>query len=150
MAQTAKIEQKDGTIIVSGTIAEVNKTMRNASKKLKEIAGDKDKSEAFKKKVIEENPHLKEYIEKQPINFGGVSGEKLRQIVSKIEKLEEEKKEVAECIKEAFGEAKAHGYDVKVLRQLLKDRKTDQNELFEFNEILKIYKTAMGMISEEG
>lgn len=78
-------------------------------------------------------------------NFGGVSGEKLRQIVSKIEKLEEEKKEVAECIREAYGEAKAHGYDVKVLRQLIKIRKMDASDMQEQEAILDIYMHAMGM-----
>lgn len=79
-------------------------------------------------------------------NFGGVSGEKLRQIVAKIEKLEEEKKEVAECIREAFGEAKAHGYDVKVLRQLIKIRKMDASDVQEQEAILDVYLHAMGMI----
>jgi len=79
-------------------------------------------------------------------NFGGVSGEKLRQLVARIEKLEEEKKEVAECIKEAYGEAKGFGYDVKVLRQLIKIRKQDRSELEEQEAILDVYMHAMGMV----
>jgi len=85
------------------------------------------------------------------VNFGGVSGEKLRQIVARIEKLEEEKLEVADCIREAYGEAKGFGYDVKVLRQLIKIRKADRAELEEQEAILDVYMHAMGMIpgSEE-
>ena len=79
------------------------------------------------------------------VNFGGVSGEQLRMLVSKIEKLEEEKKEISECIKDAFAEAKSQGFDIKVLRQLLKIRKMDQSELAEQEEILDIYKHALGM-----
>lgn len=80
------------------------------------------------------------------VKFGGISGEQLRQIVSKIEKLEEEKKEVAECIKDAYSEAKAHGYDVKVLRKLISLRKRKVADIMEEEEILDLYKHALGMV----
>ena len=54
--------------------------------------------------------------------------EKLRQTVAKIERLEEEKKEVAEQIKEIYAEAKAFGFDTKALRQVIKLRKVDRAE----------------------
>jgi len=79
------------------------------------------------------------------VNYGGISGEMLRQIVSKIEKLEEEKAEVAECIRDSFAEAKSQGFDIKALRVLLKQRKTDKAELDEQEAILEVYKTALGM-----
>lgn len=77
--------------------------------------------------------------------FGGVSGEMLRLIVSKIEKLEQEKKEVAEYISDAYKEAKSQGFDVKVLRQLIKIRKSDASQLAEQEEVLDLYKHALGM-----
>jgi uncharacterized protein (UPF0335 family) len=79
------------------------------------------------------------------VKFGGVSGDMLRQLVSKIEKLEEEKTEVQECIRDAFAEAKAQGFDVKALKKLLKERKMDRSELLEQEEILDIYRHALGM-----
>jgi uncharacterized protein (UPF0335 family) len=78
-------------------------------------------------------------------NFGGVSGEKLRQLVDKIEKLEEEKKEIAECIRDVYSEAKGFGYDVKALRELIKIRKTDKADLEEQAAILDVYLHALGM-----
>lgn len=81
-------------------------------------------------------------------NFGGVSGEKLRLIVAKIEKLEQEKKEVSEYVSEAYSEAKSLGFDVKILRQVIKLRKLDQQKIAEQEEILDLYKHALGMIPD--
>lgn len=70
--------------------------------------------------------------------------EKLRLTVERIERLEEEKKEIAEQIKEVYGEAKALGYDTKALRQVVRLRKTDRNERQEFEAILEVYLDALG------
>ena len=78
--------------------------------------------------------------------FNGISGDKLQQIVDKIEKLEEEKLEVAECIRDTYGEAKAYGYDVKVLRKLIATRKIEAAKRLEEGEILDIYMNALGML----
>ncbi len=79
------------------------------------------------------------------VNFGGVAGDKLRQIVSRIEKLEEEKKNTAEFISDTYKEAKGMGFDVKVLRKLISLRKKDAAKLAEEEEILDLYKHALGM-----
>ena len=81
-------------------------------------------------------------------NFGGISGEQLRQYISRIEKLEEEKRDIADNIRDAFADAKSNGFDPKVMRQLLKIRKVDSQELEEQETILDIYKHAMGMIPD--
>lgn len=78
-------------------------------------------------------------------NFGGVSGEKLRLIVSKIEKLEEEKKEVAEYLGDTYKEARSQGFDAKVLRKLIQIRKKDAQKVAEEEEVLDLYKHALGM-----
>jgi uncharacterized protein (UPF0335 family) len=70
--------------------------------------------------------------------------EKLRQTVAKIERLEEEKKEVAEQIKEVYGEAKALGFDVKALRQVIRLRKIERAEREEQEMILETYLIALG------
>lgn len=72
--------------------------------------------------------------------------EKLRQTVAKIERLEEEKKEIAEQIKEVYGEAKAMGYDTKALRKVVSLRKIDRKEREEQEAVLDVYLLALGEI----
>ena len=72
--------------------------------------------------------------------------EKLRQLVMRIEKLEEEKKSIADDVKETYGEAKALGYDTKVLRQVIKYRKQDRQEREEQEQVRDLYLHALGEI----
>jgi uncharacterized protein (UPF0335 family) len=70
--------------------------------------------------------------------------EKLRQTIAKIERLEEEKREVAEQIKEVYGEAKAIGFDTKALRQVIRLRRISKAEREEADMILETYLIALG------
>ena len=70
--------------------------------------------------------------------------EKLRQTVAKIERMEEEKKEVAEQIKEIYAEAKAFGFDVKALRQVIRLRKVEKADREEQEMMLELYLMATG------
>ena len=72
--------------------------------------------------------------------------EKLRQTVERIERLEEEKRKVAEQSKDVYAEAKAFGYDTKVLRTVIKLRKQDRQEREEQESILDVYLQALGEI----
>ncbi len=72
--------------------------------------------------------------------------EKLRMTVDRIERLEEEKREVAEQIKEVYGEAKALGYDTKALRSVVRIRKIDAKDREEQEAILDVYLLALGEI----
>lgn len=72
--------------------------------------------------------------------------EKLRQLVARIEKLEEEKKSIADDIKESYAEAKAVGFDSKVLRQVVRLRKQDSQEREEQDQIRELYLHALGEI----
>ncbi|MFZ2031463.1 MAG: DUF2312 domain-containing protein [Vitreimonas sp.] len=72
--------------------------------------------------------------------------EKLRQLVARIEKLEEEKKGIADDIKETYGEAKGMGYDTKVLRQVIRFRKQDAQERAEQEQVRDLYLHALGEI----
>ncbi|GAN00519.1 hypothetical protein U91I_04185 [alpha proteobacterium U9-1i] len=72
--------------------------------------------------------------------------EKLKQLVARIEKLEEEKKSIADDIKESYAEAKAVGFDSKVLRQVIKIRKQDRQEREEQEQIRDLYLHALGEI----
>ncbi|HPF24912.1 MAG: DUF2312 domain-containing protein [Hyphomonas sp.] len=77
-------------------------------------------------------------------NLTEATREKLRQTVAKIERLEEEKKEVAEQIKEIYAEAKAFGFDTKALRQVIKLRKIDKADREEAEMMLETYLIALG------
>lgn len=76
---------------------------------------------------------------------GGVARDQLRAFVERIERLEEEKKSIADDIKDVYGEAKAMGYDTKVMRKVVSIRKQDQNERLEHEAILDTYLHALGM-----
>ena len=82
------------------------------------------------------------------VNVGGVAGDALKQYIEKVERLEREKAEVAEHIRETFAEAKGNGFEPKVMRQIVKERKMDQNELDEQETLLMMYKRALGMLPE--
>jgi uncharacterized protein (UPF0335 family) len=79
-------------------------------------------------------------------NYGGVSGQHLRQYIERIERLEEDKKVIAEDIKEVFAEAKANGFDVKIMRKVISLRKLDAAEREEIETLIDVYKAALGMI----
>ena len=79
-------------------------------------------------------------------NLTETAREKLRQTVARIERLEEEKAEVANQIKEVYGEAKSFGYDTKALRKLISIRKIDRAEREEQEAILDVYLLALGEI----
>ena len=73
-----------------------------------------------------------------------VQGDQLKSIVQRIERLEEEKKTIADDIKEVYAEAKGNGYDVKVLRKVVALRKRDLEERKEEEAILDLYLQAVG------
>ncbi len=74
-----------------------------------------------------------------------VAGERLRSIVDRIERLEEERKALGSDIKDIYGEAKSAGFDVKVLRQLIRIRKQEPAEIEEQETLLDVYRRAIGM-----
>jgi uncharacterized protein (UPF0335 family) len=77
-----------------------------------------------------------------------VARDQLRSVVERIERLEEEKKGIADDIREVYGEAKANGYDTKVLRQVISMRKQDMSERQEQDAVRDLYLHALGMIPE--
>jgi uncharacterized protein (UPF0335 family) len=84
-------------------------------------------------------------ITEDEIKTGGVAADRLRSIVERIERLEEERKALASDIKDIFSEAKSAGFDVKVLRQLIRIRKQEAAEVEEQETMLDIYRRALGM-----
>jgi uncharacterized protein (UPF0335 family) len=74
-----------------------------------------------------------------------VAAGQLRAFIERIERLEEEKKTIADDIKDVYAEMKGTGFDVKAVRQLVRLRKQDQAERQEAEAILDLYKAALGM-----
>lgn len=80
--------------------------------------------------------------ETKPTN---VAGDRLRSIIERIERLEEERKALASDIKDIYSEAKSAGFDVKVIRQLIRIRKQEPAEVEEQETLLDVYRRAIGM-----
>ncbi|WP_136441013.1 DUF2312 domain-containing protein [Pacificoceanicola onchidii] len=78
-------------------------------------------------------------------NSYGIAAGELRQFIERFERLEEEKKEVAEQQKEVMAEAKARGYDTKVMRKVIALRKRTADDIAEEEAVLDMYKAALGM-----
>ena len=76
----------------------------------------------------------------------GIAGDRLKSFVDRVERLEVEREALVMDIREVFAEAKSTGFDVKILRQIIKLRKMDANERQEQEEILDVYKRALGML----
>jgi len=74
-----------------------------------------------------------------------VTAAELRQFIERFERLEAEKKDIADAQKEVMAEAKGRGYDTKVMRKLIALRKRDQNDIAEEEAVLELYKSALGM-----
>jgi len=77
---------------------------------------------------------------------GGFAAGQLKSFVERIERLEEEKKTISDDIKDVYAEAKANGFDVAILRQVIRLRKQDANERSEQDTLLDLYLAALGML----
>jgi uncharacterized protein (UPF0335 family) len=78
-------------------------------------------------------------------DVGGVAGARLKSFVERVERLEEEKTAITDDIKDVFAEAKGAGFDVKTLRKIISLRKLDEEKRKEADELLDLYKSAIGM-----
>jgi len=76
---------------------------------------------------------------------GLIAKDQLRLFIERIERLEEEKKGIADDIREVYSEAKGQGYDPKIMRQIVRLRKMQPNDRMEMEAILETYKSALGL-----
>ena len=76
---------------------------------------------------------------------GSVAADELRLLIERIERLEEEKKAIADDVKDVYGEAKARGYDTKTMRAIIRLRKMERHVREEAEALLDTYKAALGM-----
>ena len=78
-------------------------------------------------------------------DLGGTAGERLRQFIERVERLEEERRALGADIREVYSEAKALGFEPKIMRQLVRLRRMETHELVEQEALLDTYKHALGM-----
>jgi uncharacterized protein (UPF0335 family) len=76
---------------------------------------------------------------------GVVAAEELRLLIERIERLEEEKKAIADDVKDVYGEAKARGYDTKTMRMIVRLRKMETHDRQEADALLETYRAALGL-----
>lgn len=76
---------------------------------------------------------------------GGIAADRLRSIIERVERLEEERKALAADIKDVFTEAKSAGFDVRTVKQIIRLRKQEPAEIEEQETLLDIYRRALGM-----
>lgn len=79
---------------------------------------------------------------------GGIAADHLKSFIERIERLEEEKAAIASDIKEVYSEAKGNGFDTKIMKEIIKQRKKSREERQEEEELLDVYKRALGMDEE--
>ena len=83
------------------------------------------------------------------VDVGGIAGDTLRSYIERIERLEAEKTALTADIREIFSEAKGNGFDVKIMRQIVRLRRMNREDRLEQEELLAIYQHAMGMDEAE-
>ncbi len=74
-----------------------------------------------------------------------VTADELRQFIERFERLDAEKKDIADHQKEVMSEAKSRGYDTKIMRKVIAERKRDRDDLAEEEAVLEMYREALGM-----
>ncbi|SFI56260.1 DUF2312 domain-containing protein [Jannaschia pohangensis] len=84
-------------------------------------------------------------VDDGPSDTYRVTADELRQFIERVERLEQEKKDLAEQVKEVFAEAKGRGYDTKVMRKVIALRKREPDDVAEEEAVLEMYKEALGM-----
>ncbi len=79
-------------------------------------------------------------------DVAGIGAQRLQSFIDRLERLEAEKAALAEDIKEIYAEAKGVGFDVKTIRKIISLRKVDEQKRRESDELLELYKSAIGMV----
>ncbi|MEO5350540.1 MAG: DUF2312 domain-containing protein [Magnetococcus sp. YQC-3] len=81
----------------------------------------------------------------QTAEIAGIAGDVLSQFIDRIERLEEERAELSQDVRDIYLEAKGNGFDPKIMRQIIALRKKDRREAEEEESLLQLYKQALGM-----
>ena len=95
--------------------------------------------------MAKSNLKQKDHSDDEAGDVGGVSGARLKSFIERVERLAEEKTAIAEDMRDVYGEAKASGFDPKVMRKIVSLRKTNLEKRREEQELLELYMSAIGM-----
>lgn len=79
-------------------------------------------------------------------NVGDIDGDRLKSFIESVERLEEDRRALSAAIREVFAEAKGVGFDVKIMRMVIRLRRMDEDDLAEQEALFDIYKRALGML----
>ena len=93
--------------------------------------------------IDEDQDHARK--EKENADVGGIAADRLRSIIERVERLEEERKALGDDIKDIFAEAKSAGFEVKVIRQIIRIRRQEPADVEEQETLLDLYRRALGM-----
>jgi uncharacterized protein (UPF0335 family) len=94
---------------------------------------------------LEEHAGVAEDQQAREAEAGGIASDRLRSVVERIERLEEERKALAKDVRDIYSEAKSAGFEPKVLRRLIRERKREPADVEEEETLLDLYKRALGM-----
>lgn len=78
-------------------------------------------------------------------NTGGIAGDVLKGFIERIERLEDERRSIGADLKEVYAEAKGNGFDTKIMRRLVRERRMDKDDLDEQETLIEVYRRALGM-----
>ena len=81
----------------------------------------------------------------EPTNVGGIAADRLRSVIERVERLEDERKALGADIRDVFTEAKSAGFDVKAIKQIIKLRKQEPAEVEEQGTLVETYRRALGL-----
>ncbi len=95
--------------------------------------------------AVAERETAKDKRGEKDTEVGGIAADRLLSIIERIERLEEERKALASDIKDIFAEGKSAGFDVKIIRQLIRIRKQEPADVEEQETLLELYRRALGM-----
>jgi uncharacterized protein (UPF0335 family) len=83
-----------------------------------------------------------------PADVGGIAGDRLKSFIERVERLEEEIRDLNKDKSEVYAEAKGVGFDVKIMKEIIRLRRLDQDDLDERDALLDVYMRAIGMIPD--
>lgn len=95
--------------------------------------------------MAKSNLKQKDAPKKDASDVGGISGNRLKSFIERVERLEEEKAAISEDVRDVYGEAKATGFDPKIMRKIVSLRKSNLEKRREEQELLELYMSAIGM-----
>jgi uncharacterized protein (UPF0335 family) len=139
MARNATISVNGGPEVPLAAVEESLRAMKRKSGRTKR---------AVEKPIVQTDLEDPDYLGTVPENdakVAGIAADRLRSLVERIERLDEERKALGADIRDVYAEAKSAGFDVKVLRQILRLRKQEPAAVEEQEALLDVYRRALGM-----